>query len=325
MRRTHLALCVAAVSAIAAAVACGGSTPRTEGEFPVDVPIGGSTGTTGGGSTTGGAGTGADAGTPGDLGGTGVVGNDGCLDESRLVYVVSSENDLYSFEPAKLRFTRIGTLQCQSGGALPNSMAVDRTGTAWVNYDDGRIFKVSTRDASCVATDFAVNQHDFGKRFGMGFSADAKGSTAETLFVSNLAGLGLAKVDTTTLELVPVGQYSGDLAPTGGELTGTGDARLFGFFQTSPATLAEITKTTAATPEAKPLPSVETGTAWAFSFWGGDFWFYTADTSLDAGDTSRVTRLKAATDNSLSVVLENIGFRIVGAGVSTCAPVTPPS
>jgi hypothetical protein len=37
-----------------------------------------------------------------------------------------------------------------------------------------------------------------------------------------------------------------------------------------------------------------------------------------------VTRLKAATDNTLSVVKQQIGFRIVGAGVSTCAPTTPP-
>ena len=35
-------------------------------------------------------------------------------------------------------------------GATPNSMAVDRSGTAWVNYSDGRLFKVSTKDAKCT-------------------------------------------------------------------------------------------------------------------------------------------------------------------------------
>ena len=37
---------------------------------------------------------------------------------------------------------------------------------------------------------------------------------------------------------------------------------------------------------------------------------------------SDVTRLKYATDNSLGSALSQIGFRIDGAGVSTCAPTT---
>jgi hypothetical protein len=66
---------------------------------------------------------------------------------------------------------------------------------------------------------------------------------------------------------------------------------------------------------------VSTGGAFAFSFWGGDFWFYTATESTP----SKVTRLETSGYNSLTTAKDNVGnFRIVGAGVSTCAPTAPP-
>ena len=67
------------------------------------------------------------------------------------------------------------------------------------------------------------------------------------------------------------------------------------------------------------LDGVDTGAAYAFSFWGGDFYFYT---SKDTGP-STVTRLRTA-DDTLEVVIPKAEFRIVGAGVSTCAPLTAP-
>ena len=250
----------------------------------------------------------------------------GCSDEAKLVYVVSAENDLYSFKPDALAFTKIGKLGCSAGAASPNSMAVDRQGTAWVNYSDGSLFKVSTKDASCTSTSFAPGQSDFEK-FGMAFSSNAAGSSEETLFVAGLAdplfggASGLAKIDLTSMKLTPIGDYSGALRGQGAELTGTGDAKLYGFYTTSPATLAEIEKASGATSGNKSLTGVSTGDAWAFSFWGGDFWFYTANNLQE----SSVTRYKKATDGSISVVMPKVGgFRIVGAGVSTCAPTTPP-
>jgi hypothetical protein len=94
------------------------------------------------------------------------------------------------------------------------------------------------------------------------------------------------------------------------------------YVTTSPnATLAKIDEGSAATSANQSLKGVSTGVAWAFSFWGGDFWFYTS-----GGAPSTVTRKQASTDGSLSTAVANVGgFRIVGAGVSTCAPVTPPT
>jgi len=255
------------------------------------------------------------------LGEAGAPGGDGCSDAARLVYVVSAENALYSFAPESLAFTRIGTLGCAAGAATPNSMAVDRGGTAWVNYSDGRIFKVSTADASCAPTALTLGgATGLGPRIGMGFSSDVAGGQEETLYIADLAGRGLGMIDTSTLAVTRLAGFGGTLSGKSCELTGTGDARLFGFFDTAPATLAEITKTTAATTAPRPLTGVTTGSHYAFSFWGGDFWFYTA-----SGTSSAVTRHRTSGDGSIAVVVPSTGFRIVGAGVSTCAPVRPPA
>jgi hypothetical protein len=266
----------------------------------------------------------------GDLGSSGGASGDesantaGCSEEAKQVYVVSEQYDLYKFEPDKLLFTKIGRLACPASGATPNSMAVDRSGTAWVNYSDGRLFKVSTKDAKCTATTFKPGQSGMIK-FGMAFASNAAGSQEETLFVSGIqdstlndGGKGLAKIDLSSLTLTPVSDYDGGLAKKGAELTGTGDGRLYGFFTTIPdATLARIEKGSASTSESRALEGVFTGTAWAFSFWGGDFWFYTS-----SGLPSSVTRLHAKT-GEVEVVKSDVGgFRIVGAGVSTCAPLT---
>jgi hypothetical protein len=65
------------------------------------------------------------------------------------------------------------------------------------------------------------------------------------------------------------------------------------------------------------------GSGFAFSFWGGDFYFFTGATSCDfAGQPcfSTVSQLVpgGAFDPSYAVLQNE---NIVGAGVSTCAPV----
>ena len=161
----------------------------------------------------------------------------------------------------------------------------------------------------------------------MAFATNGATSVEETLYVVGIeginAGKGLAKIDLTTMKLTTLGDFSGDLTGQGAELTGTGDGRLFGFFTTKPnAKLAQIDKGTGATTgRIDARRRVSTGDAWAFSFWGGDFWFYTAVKPAP----SVLTRKQSSTDGNISTVKQDVGgFRIVGAGVSTCAPTTPP-
>ena len=107
-----------------------------------------------GGSSGSGSGSGSSSGS--------LLGGDGGGGSSRwrqwllgaatdYVYVLSAENELYSFAPNLKKFTLIGTLGCQTA-MQPNSMAVDRNANAYVNYfgpAGGVIYKVSTTDASC--------------------------------------------------------------------------------------------------------------------------------------------------------------------------------
>lgn len=302
----------ALVSLGALAFACGTSAGSSSGF-----------GDAGDGTSSGASGTSGTSGLTSS--GSSEAGADGCSEAAKLVYVISDGGQLYSFKPDTLTFTKIGTIDCAGSGGAFNSMAVDRSGTAWVNAQNGNLYKVSTADASCQSTAYVPNQGGFG-RYGMAFVSDAKGSKEETLYVAHNSdidpggGNGLGKIDLGTLKLTVLGDYGGSVSKKGAELTGTGDGQLFGFFTTQPATLAEIDKTTAKASGFTSLASVSTGLAFAFSFWGGDFWFYTSQ----GAEGSNVTRLKAATDKSLSVVKTDVGFRIVGAGVSTCAPTTPP-
>lgn len=259
-----------------------------------------------------------DAGPIGDAG-------DGCSDAAKLVYTISTDGVLRSFNPATLTFKDIGPLSCNTI-ASPNSMAVSRDATAYVNMSDGTLWKVSTVDASCQATSYQLGQ--FNRRIrGMGFSSDTAQGTTETLYTctandATFGGGGLAKIDLPSYKLTPIGDYTSGLGGKECELTGTGAAQLFGFFATiSPPKLAEIDKTSGATPTPITLTGVNTTLSYAFSFWGGDFWFYTQGN----GAGSTVTHYKYATDKTYATAIADTGFTIVGAGVSTCAPLTPPN
>jgi hypothetical protein len=205
-------------------------------------------------------------------------------------------------------------------------MAVDRQAVAWVNYVDsngfndsaGTIWRVSTADASCAPAP-SVNLPAGWYRIGMGYSTDSAGGDSESLFVTGI-GLNGSLGRIANDMLVPVANFSGSLQNQDAELTGTGDGRLFGFFTSNPVAVAELDKTTAAALSNVPLPTVEVPNAWAFSFWGGDFYLYTASVG-----NSRVNRYRPSDGTVDPNYMPDVGFRIVGAGVSTCAPLTPPN
>ncbi len=261
----------------------------------------------------------------------------GCSEAAQLVYVLSQSNELYSFRPNLRQFTRIGVLRCPTS-LTPNSMAIDRDAVAWVNYVDanpfgaggGRIYRVNTTDASCSAAAPVDLPRAFAQ-LGMGFSTTSADTTEESLFLSAtgdplLGGsAGLARLDPVTLTVAPVGAFTGALRGQNAELTGTGDGRLYGFFTTTPVQVAQIDKRTGRIVETRPLAGVERPSAWAFSFWGGAFYLYTAPDALtQPARTSNVTYYNPADGTVDPAYLTNVGFRIVGAGVSTCAPVAPP-
>ena len=235
-----------------------------------------------------------------------------------------------SFGPNKKLFTKIGPLGC-STALSPNSMAVDRSATAYVNYvadDDstGQIFQVSTTDASCTGP--LLTLPTGWERVGMGYSTNNAGSTAETLYVAGVgagagSSVGLGLVDFGIKTVGPIGPFSGSLSGQNAELTGTGDGRLYGFFTTAPVEVAQITKTNGSTQAPVPMTGVPVPNDWAFSFWGGHFYLYTS-AGQGAGGGSNVTDYDPVAGTVNTTFMTAIGFDIVGAGVSTCAPTTTP-
>jgi hypothetical protein len=312
------------------ALACGG-TSNSPGFG--NVGDGGSSGSGGSGSSGSGSG-GSGSSSGGIIGGSGSGGSgsssggNGCSGAAaNFVYVLSVQNDLYSFAPNLKQFTKIGPLQCQTA-MTPNSMAVDRNADAYVNYMDptgatGAIYKVSTQNASCSPQPVMTLPSGW-TQVGMGYSTAGMNSTVETLYVDGIGmgtgmGSGLGLVDFGKGTVGPIGPFTGMLAGQSCELTGTGDGRLFGFFTSTPVYVAQIDKSSGATMNPVPMNGLQVPTDWAFSFWGGHFYLYT---SQGAGTT--VTDYDPISGSINLNFMPNIGFDIVGAGVSTCAPTIPP-
>jgi hypothetical protein len=201
-------------------------------------------------------------------------------------------------------------------------MGVDRKGVAYVAFSDqtanpqvfAGLFRVSTATAACLATSFQTDENIFGQGglFGMGYSTEGAGP-AENLYLIGAQGT-LGRVDFMANKPIKIGDTMPTL--TNAELTGTGDGRLFAFYldENGNTGIGELDKTTAKVIGSDPLPSVNMGTAWAFAYWGGAFYTFTAP----GGGNTQVSKYDPGTKKVTPVTTFN--GHIVGAGVSTCAP-----
>jgi hypothetical protein len=316
VRRAPLLRRVAFLSLL---VACGSRTGLFVDDFPGPLPD------DGGGSGSGTKDGGKDVSTsdvplidvtpPPD-----VFKND-CPDaDATLVYVITEQYELFSFFPPDGSFKKIGNIACPApSGTTPFSMAVDRKGVAYIVFNDGQLYRVSTATAACLNTPFVPGQSNFGT-FGMGYATNA-GGPDETLFIAGdgqgTNATGLAKIDTTTFKLTTIGGFSPPINRA--ELTGTGGGQLFAFYtknvNAQDSFIGQIDKNTANVIAETHL-QINQGGGWAFAFWGGDFYTFTAPGGPSTG--SVVTRFRPSDGSTTQVA--NIGTTIVGAGVSTCAP-----
>lgn len=286
--------------AIGLVLAACGPGPRD----PSDTPDGG-----GGGGGDGGGGGNDD----------GSITGDGCPDESKLVYTVDQNNKFSQFNPATKSFTDLGTLSC-SQTASPFSMAIARDATAWVLYDDGKLYRVETKNSLVCSQAAWVPNTQGLRQYGMGFSTDQVGGTTDTLFIAGGSGpppmsstSTLARLDTGTFQPMSLGSMSG-----WPELTGTGSAELWGFFPGTAPRIAQLNKANgSAIRTFTPAMLAGTPTAWAFAFHGGSFWVFLKKGSEGA---TTVYQFNSTTGAHIGDTLAS-GRTIVGAGVSTCAPI----
>ncbi|MDD5309778.1 MAG: putative metal-binding motif-containing protein [Deltaproteobacteria bacterium] len=236
-----------------------------------------------------------------------------CAAEAKYVYAISHTKKLYRFNPPDKKLVLVGTVGCKAGLATPYSMSVARDGTAYVLYSNGLscagLWKVSTKDASCKGkTAFKCGQSGFAV-FGMGFSTNSTTTTDETLYVGKTDGdFKLGKIDLGTYKLTSIGTISG--AP---EMTGNAAAELWAFFGwSSPTKVVQFDKATGAESNAVETPQLSGTAAFAFAFWGGDFYIFYAP--------SNNTAIWQLSGGTLTNYVPTTGTEIVGAGVSTCAP-----
>jgi hypothetical protein len=251
-----------------------------------------------------------------------------CSDASAgLIYVVDDVNELFSFDPRKLPrdpFQRIGTLRCGDRTGMPFSMSVDRHGRAWVVYTDGALYKVSITDAKCRPTPYAPGAAGF-RRFGMGFVTDSPGGTTEKLFIaSSEPSYDLGYIETASSLAPRVVGRAAAAEQHNPELTGTSEAQLFGFFpvDSGPSFVQEIDRSTGAargrrwTLGKEPLGGIG---AYAFAQWAGVFYIF-VETYNESSELDASVRAIDRATGTYRMVLHHLPYRIVGAGVSTCAP-----
>jgi hypothetical protein len=263
------------------------------------------------------------------------VDEEGCGDKARLIFLLTQSNILLTYDPETGEMVEVGEVNCAADAGYNSfSMAIDRTGVAWVLFfkadgPAGPIFHVNPSDATCIATNFQPGQAGF-EVFGMGFSANEAQSVEETLFVAGGSFQSmeidgdfatLASVDPDTMELTPVDLLGhGPKIP---ELTGNGAGQLWGLFaQGDPPLLARINKDDGSvdTTFALPMINPQYTQAYAFAFWGGNFFIFHRTVT----DESSVVLILDPDTGEITTENENLGHVIVGAGVSTCAPTASP-
>ncbi len=245
-------------------------------------------------------------------------GDDGCSGAAKQVYVIDADNTFSTFDPPTKAFTPLGTLACPvaSSFAEPYSMGIDRNAVAWVLFNDGEVFHVDTTTLACThATSLTGNLQNFG----MGFSTTMANGTDDKLFIAGgtisaaadrTGNSTLATFDTTTLQTTTVGTISG-----WPELTGTSEAQLWGYFPGDGTThISQLDKTDGHVLQNLPETTIgSSADAYAFAAYGGEFWVFSgplADTAVYEIDVNGTIMSTTHTTKT-----------IVGAGVSTCAPV----
>jgi hypothetical protein len=307
----------------AAVLSCSGSSGDQVVGSPGGSARGAQTGGSGGAAGSGQGGRGPSGGAGGFVlslgqggGGGTTAADDDCADSAKVIYLVTQENYLYSFDPrigGTAAYQRIGTLNCETE-STPQSMSVDRAGRAYVFYSSGHLYYVSTTTAQCTPTSYQhpVSPAKSFNQLGMGFTAKSPSSSEQVLYI-NSPDFGLATVDLQTLVVTKLNVLQATVA----ELTGGPDALLF-MFTSDASQLSQVARSTY---QPQPLHrfNLQGVSAFAFARYAGVFYVFTA-----GGSSSRTSTTTFDPQTNTELVRDpDIGVTVVGAGQSTCVP--PPT
>jgi hypothetical protein len=248
------------------------------------------------------------------------------------IFLLSASAELWKYFPETKKFEMLGQIDC-AGQFATFSMAVDRLGFAWVQFFGGELRKVDvTNVANCTDPGYLPGQQGV-ENFGMAFVSNSKFDACDRIYGNTYSGIGgysegpnigdFLTITPDDLQLSKFGKTNFD----GAEVTGTGDGRAFVFGGANPSKLVEMDKVKGTAVQTLPLAGLEINNgAFAFAFFGGDFYFFT-DSDNDQL-SSEVTHMDFDdSDNNgkqdLTVITNDAPLLVVGAGVSTCAPTVP--
>ncbi len=247
------------------------------------------------------------------------------------IFVLSDDSELWKYYPETNMFTMLGAFNC-NGMTSTFSMAVDRLGFAWVMFNNpqGEIWKIDVTDpTNCIDPGYNPGQMGINY-FGMAFVSNSEFDQCDSLYGNTFNGIGgfsegpnigdFLNLNPMTLQITKISKSNFN----GAEMTGTGDGRVFSFGGV-PSKLIERDKANGNVLSTLPLANLPLTNAFAFAFFGGDFYFFTESnnptvskvTHLDYDDSDMNGMQDLKTINPMAPI------RIVGAGVSTCAPFAP--
>ncbi len=251
--------------------------------------------------------------------------NDNCPEYSQFIYLVDADYNLIKFNPGSSDGNYLHKLfsltNCGYSYSTPFSMAVDREANAWVLYSDSSLYKISIENQTCKhVTNFRANGSGLST-FGMAFSLDAVGGDTDTLYIADIDfGGSFGRLQTENMSYTQLASFP-DYYDQTPELTGTGLAKLYAF---SPGNheqhISEIDKSTGNVIHDYLIPGAGGSiNAWAFAHWGGKFFMFET-VSRGFSSDNKILRFDPETGET-DVFMKDTPYRVVGAGVSTCAPV----
>ena len=251
----------------------------------------------------------------------------GCDLAAQHIYLISSSGELLQFDPSEdgtvLTRLDINFNRCVSGSERPFSMSVDRTGRAWVLSSSGNIYWIDLETGECTDSNYQQS-NTFGLLFGMGFASDQNNPLSEYLYVASSdvsffgssEGEALGAIDPETGQL----RVIGDIMHTGLELTGTSEGRLFAYSPQQGLVL-ELNTNQGEELQRWSVPQIVMPQGWAFAHWGGFLYMFVSEGDpLFSSNSNKILRLDPETGQT-ETLEDNGDYTIVGAGVSTCAPV----
>jgi hypothetical protein len=225
-----------------------------------------------------------------------------CAGGMTSIYVLGQWGRLMTFNPTTGTFTDIENVQNYLNGVGATSMAVSRSGTAYIEVE-ASLLRVDTSTSNVQMLGYLSVQGGFGN-FGMGFVRTAGGG--EVLYLAEIPSTGfqarLVTVDTATLNGTIVGVLDANVVPA--ELTGDDAGRLFAFngseiFEVDPASAQVL---------ARYATGASASGALAMAGSGQDFYLFTGQT---------VWRYRPA-DGSTVQLAAQAPQSIAGAGRGPC-------